>query len=106
MSVELLDRTRKINKLLHNASSTKVVFNDICEVLGETLSSNVLVISRKGKILGVYNDKNVPEIGELLGKEVGNMIDSRLDNRLLDVLSTRENVDLRMFGFREEMING
>ena len=106
MSVELLDRTRKINKLLHNASSTKVVFNDICEVLGETLSSNVLVISRKGKILGVYNDKNVPEIGELLGKEVGNMIDSRLDNRLLDVLSTRENVDLRMFGFREEIING
>lgn len=33
MSVQLLDKTRKINKLLHNNSSSKVVFNDICEVL-------------------------------------------------------------------------
>ena len=32
MSVQLLDKTRKINKLLHNNSSSKVVFNDICEV--------------------------------------------------------------------------
>ena len=53
MSVQLLDKTRKINKLLHNNNSSKVVFNDICEVLTEILLSNVLVISRKGKILGV-----------------------------------------------------
>ena len=33
MSVQLLDKTRKINKLLHNTSTTKVVFNDICNVL-------------------------------------------------------------------------
>ena len=31
MSVQLLDKTRKINKLLHNNHSHKVVFNDICE---------------------------------------------------------------------------
>ena len=35
MSVQLLDKTRKINKLLHNNTSHKVVFNDICLVLGE-----------------------------------------------------------------------
>ena len=35
MGVQLLDKTRKINKLLHNNSSSKVVFNDICEVLTE-----------------------------------------------------------------------
>ena len=99
MGVELLDKTRKINKLLHNSNSTKVVFNDICEVLGETLSSNVLVISRKGKVLGLWNGEEAPVIGELLGDEVGSMINPLLDNRLLDVLSTRENVDLRMFGF-------
>ena len=38
MSVQLLDKTRKINKLLHNNNSSKVVFNDICEVLTEILS--------------------------------------------------------------------
>ena len=43
MSVQLLDKTRKINKLLHNNHSTKVVFNDICEVLNEILASNVNV---------------------------------------------------------------
>ena len=59
MSVQLLDKTRKINKLLHNNNSTKVVFNDICEVLVETLSSNILVISRKGKVLGVGLCKGV-----------------------------------------------
>ena len=53
MSVELLDKTRKINKLLHNNNSHKVLFNDICEVLSEILLSNILVISKKGKVLGV-----------------------------------------------------
>ena len=52
MSVQLLDKTRKINKLLHNNNSSKVVFNDICEVLTGILDSNILVISKKGKFLG------------------------------------------------------
>ena len=51
-SIQLLDKTRKINKLLHNNNSQKVVFNDICKVLTEVMNSNVLVISKKGKILG------------------------------------------------------
>ena len=49
MGVQLLDKTRKINKLLHNNNSSKVVFNDICDVLTEILESNVLVVSKKGK---------------------------------------------------------
>ena len=52
MSVQLLDKTRKINKLLYNNNSHKVVFNDICEVLSEILNSNILVISKKGKGTG------------------------------------------------------
>ena len=52
-SVQLLDKTRKIGKLLHNNNSSKVVFNDICRVMREILNSNILVISKKGKVLGV-----------------------------------------------------
>ena len=59
-SVQLLDKTRKIGKLLHNNNSGKVVFNDICNVLKEILLSNVLVISKKGKVLGV-GDLNTVE---------------------------------------------
>ena len=66
MSVQLLDKTRKINKLLHNNNSSKVVFNDICAVLTEILDSNVLVVSKKGKILGVSKCDHVREIHELI----------------------------------------
>ena len=47
MGVQLLDKTRKINKLLHNNSSSKVVFNDICEVLTEILEEYVKEQKRK-----------------------------------------------------------
>ena len=62
MSVQLLDKTRKINRLLHNNNSSKVVFNDICEVLNEILASNVLVVSKKGKVLGSGQRKDVEVI--------------------------------------------
>ena len=99
MSVKLLDKTRKINKLLHNNNSTKVVFNDICEVLVETLSSNILVISRKGKVLGVGLCKGVEEITELIVDKVGGYVDPLLNDRFLSVLSTKENVNLETLGF-------
>lgn len=98
-SVQLLDKTRKIGKLLHNNNSSKVVFNDICRVMREILNSNVLVISKKGKVLGVGNADGVEEIRELIKDEVGGFIDSMLNERLLGVLSTKENVNLETLGF-------
>ena len=79
MSVQLLDKTRKINKLLHNNSSHKVVFNDICKVLSDILDSNTLVISKKGKVLGVKNLASIDEITELLEGSVGDYIDEMLN---------------------------
>jgi len=102
MSVQLLDKTRKINKLLHNNSTQKVVFNDICDVMKETLESNILVISKKGKILGVGNRKSSKLIEELIKGRVGSVIDSMLNERLLSILSTKENVNLATLGFNEE----
>jgi transcriptional pleiotropic repressor len=98
MSVQLLDKTRKINNLLHNNNSHKVVFNDICVVLSEILASNVLVISRKGKVLGVKNRSDIIEIKELIKDAVGRHIDGLLNERLLNILSTKENVNLRPLG--------
>lgn len=104
MSVQLLDKTRKINKLLHNNNSSKVVFNDICAVLTEILNSNVLVVSRKGKVLGVSKCNTVEAIGELIGESVGSHIDEMLNERLLSVLSTKENVNLETLGFSSDII--
>ena len=104
MSVQLLDKTRKINKLLHNNHSSKVVFNDICRVLSDILKSNVLVISKKGKVLGVGLYDGVEEIHELIVDQVGSLIDPLLNERLLGILSTKENVNLQTLGFVVENI--
>lgn len=100
-SVQLLDKTRKILKLLHNNNKSKVVFNDICSVLCEILDANALVISRKGKVLGSGEANGVDSITDLIVKEVGGFIDTMLNERLLTVLSTKENVNLATLGFGE-----
>ena len=104
-SVQLLDKTRKIGKLLHNNNSSKVVFNDICSVLCEILKSNVLVISKKGKVLGVGDGEGVESITELIVDQVGGFIDGMLNERLLGILSTKENVNLETLGFESKDVN-
>ncbi len=99
MSVQLLDRTRKIGQLLHNNHAGKVVFNDICDVMTQTLSSSILVISRKGKVLGASRARGVADLNELISDEVGSFIDPMLNERFLNVLSTKENVNLETLGF-------
>ena len=85
MSVQLLDKTRKINQLLHNNSSHKV-----------------LVISKKGKVLGIKNRSDISVITEMIVPDVGGFIDKMLNERLLGVLSTKENVNLATLGFEFE----
>lgn len=103
-SVQLLDKTRKIGKLLHNNNSSKVVFNDICKVMREILNSNVLVLSRKGKVLGVGKMEGKVFAHGLIDENVGGFIDPVLNERLLGVLSTKENVNLETLGFEADDI--
>ncbi|MCD8045466.1 MAG: GTP-sensing pleiotropic transcriptional regulator CodY [Clostridiales bacterium] len=98
-SVQLLDKTRKIGKLLHNNNSSKVVFNNICAVMTDILASNVLVISKKGKVLGISASKDNPVLTDLLSDQVGGHIDPALNERLLSILSTKENINLETLGF-------
>lgn len=102
-SVQLLDKTRKIGKLLHNNNSSKVVFNDICKVMRDILDSNVLVISKKGKVLGVGEKEDMIPLKGMLSDNVGKFVDGMLNERLLGILSTKENVNLETLGFEEEV---
>ncbi len=99
MSVTLLDQTRKISKLLHDNSSRVVIFNDICQCVGEILSANCMVVSAKGKVLGFYERDEGPSLSDMLADSVGEMIDARMNERFLSVLSTKENVNLLTLGF-------
>ncbi|MGL5244843.1 MAG: GTP-sensing pleiotropic transcriptional regulator CodY, partial [Sarcina sp.] len=48
----LLNKTRKLNKILQKTSKEIVGFGHICEVLSEVMSCNVYLVSKSGKILG------------------------------------------------------
>ena len=85
---------------MHNNNTSKVVFNDICEVLSEILESNILVLSKKGKVLGFSVWKDVDVINELMENNIGSFADHMLNERLLSVLSTKENVNLATLGER------
>ena len=71
MSIQLLDKTRKLTKMLHNNTSSIVNFSDMCGVLSDLLRSNVLVISKTGKVLGISGCEGTAPIGEMLADEVG-----------------------------------
>ncbi|SDN17273.1 GTP-sensing pleiotropic transcriptional regulator CodY [Lachnospira pectinoschiza] len=98
MSIQLLDKTRKINKLLHNNHTLRVNFTDICLCLSEILLSNIIVTSKKGKVLGMANLEEGPFIKDFVISK-GGFIDPELNERFLSVLSTNENVNLAILGF-------
>ncbi len=102
MSVQLLDKTRKMGKLLHNNQSNKVLFDDLCNVLSEIMSSNIVVLSKKGKVIGVAESDTVTPLPDLIPMQDGERIDPLLNERLLSVLSTRENINLLTLGFEFE----
>ena len=85
---------------MHNNNSSKVVFQ---RYLPGTDRNSGFQHSghqpEKGKVLGVSLCPGVEEIKELIDDEVGGYIDSMLNERLLGVLSTKENVNLETLGF-------
>lgn len=103
MSIQLLDKTRKINKLLHNNNSHRVEFDSMCVVLSEVLESDILVISTKGKILGAGYFNGTEKLTELVSYDIGSFVDELLNERFLGVLSTKENVNLRALGFSSDV---
>ena len=48
----LLEKSRKINRLLQRTGGNAVDFADMAYVLKEAVSCNIYVTSKKGKILG------------------------------------------------------
>ena len=59
----------------------------------------MFVISKKGKVLGIGESENVDSLSDLLVDNVGSFIDPMLNERLLTILSTKENVNLETLGF-------
>ncbi|MGE5676594.1 MAG: GTP-sensing pleiotropic transcriptional regulator CodY [Pseudomonadota bacterium] len=52
MSSTLLEKMRKVNKVLQTSGSQAVSFHDLSKILSEVLNANVYILSRKGRVLG------------------------------------------------------
>ncbi|MCM3759441.1 GTP-sensing pleiotropic transcriptional regulator CodY [Alkalihalobacillus oceani] len=50
--MNLLSRTRKINEMLQKSGGQHVSFRAMAETLRDTISCNIFVLSRRGKVLG------------------------------------------------------
>ena len=98
-SIELLDGTRRIRALLHDNPENKVSFDDICSLMGSIVPSSVCLVSAKGKMLGRDSRAIYPDI---FGVQKGTFIDDTINDRLLRVLSTRENVRLDTLGIADK----
>ncbi|BDG59345.1 GTP-sensing pleiotropic transcriptional regulator CodY [Caldinitratiruptor microaerophilus] len=85
----LLEKTRRINRLLQRSAGTAVDFNEMAEVLSELLGANVYVASRKGKILG-----SGVRHGFADGSVTGAMLPEDVNNRLMKIDETTPNTKL------------
>lgn len=92
MSESLLEKTRRINKLLQRSAGYPVDFNDVCKTLGEVLSSNAYVASRKGKVLGYHllEDYECDALEDDVLEE--KMFPKEYNDKLLDIHETKPNI--------------
>ncbi|MBW5444582.1 GTP-sensing pleiotropic transcriptional regulator CodY [Cohnella sp. CFH 77786] len=58
----LLEKIRTLNKLLQKAAGKPLNFGEMAEVLRETIQADVLVVSRRGKVLGSALTPEFPEM--------------------------------------------
>ncbi len=88
---ELLEKTRKINKLLQKTAGHPVNFEEMANVLNEVINSNVYIVGRKGTILGYsFIDGFACEIMENIVHRSGKFPDA-YNEKLLSINKTDAN---------------
>ena len=91
--MSLLHRTRRINSLLQKSAGNPVDFNDMAKTLTEVLNSNVYILSKKGKLLGVAVHQEVEN------DRMKKMLEERrfpeyYTEEMLKFNATTENIDV------------
>lgn len=91
--MNLLSRTRKINRLLQQTGSNPVNFNEMSATLSEVIGANVFIVSRRGKLLGYAIMQKVEN------ERMKKMLEERqfpeeYTNSLLELQETTANLDI------------
>jgi len=92
MAKNLLEKTRRLNRILLNTGSEPVAFQDLSNIMNEILHANVFVVSRKGKILGysLLQDLQTSQLEKQILEDL--QLPDDLNQKLLAVKETDANV--------------
>jgi len=91
--MNLLEKTRKINSMLQNAAGKPVNFKEMAETLSDVIDSNVYVVSRRGKLLGLGINQQIEN------ERMKKMFEDRqfpenYTNSLFNLQETSSNLDI------------
>jgi transcriptional pleiotropic repressor len=102
--MDLLSKTRRINRLLEKTAGQHVNFTAMAEVLRDVIEANIYVLSRKGKVLGyaIAQEINNARMDEMLAER---RFPEWYNNELLKVQETVTNlsVESELTAFPVEM---
>lgn len=83
----LLEKTRKVNRILQKTGIQPVDFNEMANILKEVIDANVYILSRKGKLLGFAKTKEFEEDSIIENKS----IPEEYNEKLLKITETLSN---------------
>lgn len=105
--MSLLNKTRRLNRLLQKEAGNAVSFMDMTEVLRDTVSANIYVVSRKGKILGyaITNEIVSSELNRSILQE--RRFPTESNAHLMKIEETSSNLDQNSpyYYFTDQMKN-
>lgn len=109
MASALLEKTRRINKILQQSGEHPISFNELCRILSEILDANVYVSSVKGKVLGV-SLTDASDCPIITDEKTGHKrFPDEYNEQLLKVSETQSNITkddlLKIFKYDVESYN-
>ena len=92
MSLTLIEKMRKVNKILQRTGPYPVSFAELCKSLSEVLNANVYILSRKGRVLGHSLIKEM-ECDYIKNQVLAdNRFPEDYNNNLLNITETEVNI--------------
>lgn len=91
--MNLLEKTRKINRMLQNAAGKTVNFKEMAESLSEVIEANIYVVSRRGKLLGFGVNQQI-ENERMKQMLVERQFPEQYTKSLFNLTETSSNLDV------------
>lgn len=91
--MNLLEKTRKINRMLQNAAGKTVNFKEMAESLSEVIEANIFVVSRRGKLLGFGVNQQI-ENERMKQMLVERQFPEQYTKNLFNIIETSSNLDV------------